>query len=362
MSKNKTLLVAKNDPVCYAGGIVPTVKAKFRVSPKINSARISAETGGAGSPLGGLAEQTVAFADGVSDWTEFSMDSAIARMVRKADHRWEWKVSKIDGRDVTPFTADVTGPHRVYTLFADPKPPWAPNGVGMKNLWTNALDFCNTFLEGKDDPQETMAAITSNLFYNMGLRYDTVNSASHYWGTVGSNTNGIFELTRYMARDDNLVNCHDQAYGVTTFASLVGIRTQVVEARPFGYINTANIVGVGPCNNPGYESSHVYQYWKEEIDGMGGVTNKEYNTTIIHIPICAEDETRRSYFRTHAFVGVFDGRIFDACVGPALGTQPINDYMRSAIDHSTENERRVSRYQYGIQITDPEPILDYSLE
>ena len=91
MPRNKTLSAAKSerhDPVCYAGGSVPTVKAKFRVSPKINSARLSADAVGAGSPLGGLGEQTVAFNDGVSDWTEFSMDSAITRMVRKADHRF----------------------------------------------------------------------------------------------------------------------------------------------------------------------------------------------------------------------------------------------------------------------------------
>ena len=50
--------------------------------------RKRADAVGAGSPLGGLGEQTVAFNDGVSDWTEFSMDSAIARMVRKADHRF----------------------------------------------------------------------------------------------------------------------------------------------------------------------------------------------------------------------------------------------------------------------------------
>ena len=347
MPRNKTLSAAKgerHDPVCYAGGSVPTVKAKFRVSPKINSARLSADAVGAGSPLGGLGEQTVAFNDGVSDWTEFSMDSAIARMVRKTDHRWEWKVSRIDGRDVTPFTADVTGPHRVYTLLADSKPPWSPNGVDMKNLWTNALDFCNTFLEGKDDPQETMAAITSNLFYNMGLRYDTVNSASHYWGTVGSNTNGIFELTRYMARGDNLVNCHDQAYGVATFASLLGIKVQVVEAMPFGYINTVNFVGIGPCNNPIYQKTGEIEYWKDKWYDQVGLVPTRMTNTVLRSQVCFADETQRSYFQSHAFVGVVDGRIFDACVGPALGTLLINDYMRSVIDYSTENERIFSRY------------------
>ena len=173
----------------------------------------------------------------------------------------------------------------------------------------------------------------------MGFRYDTVTSASHYWSA-----DGIFELTRYMACEDGSVNCYDQAYGVATFAGLVGIKTQVVEAWPFGYITTTNLVGVGRCNNPVYESSDNHSYWKEEIDSMGNVTNKKYYTEILHVPVCAEDETQRSYFQAHAFVGVFDGRIFDACVGPGLGTLLINDYMRSVIDYSTENERRFSRY------------------
>ena len=56
------------------------------------------------------------------------------------------------------------------------------------------------------------------------------------------------------------------------------------------------------------------------------------------------DETQRSYFQTHVFVWAHDGRVFDACLGPCLGSKLINDYMRSVIDYSTENERRLSRY------------------
>ena len=73
-------------------------------------------------------------------------------------------------------------------------------------------------------------------------------------------------------------------------------------------------------------------------------------------------ETQRSFFQTHAFMGVYDGRIFDACVGPALGTLQINDYMRSVIDYSTENERRLSRYWDGNQIEVSQPAQNYKLK
>lgn len=82
-----------NDPVCYTGGITPTVKVKFRVSPQLSSACISADTVGTESPLGGLAGQPVAFSVGQSQWVKFTADSVVSNIVRKADHRWEWKVS-----------------------------------------------------------------------------------------------------------------------------------------------------------------------------------------------------------------------------------------------------------------------------
>ena len=74
------------------------------------------------------------------------------------------------------------------------------------------------------------------------------------------------------------------------------------------------------------------------------------------------DETQRSYFQTHVFVGAREGRIYDACLGPCLGSKLINDYMRSAIDYSTENERRHSRYWDGVPIEDPRTMINYKLK
>ena len=331
----------KNDPVCYVGGsdYMPTVKAKISVSPAISSARLFATAVGNNSPLSGLSAQTVTFSGGVSEWTDFSLDAKVARMVRKADHRWEWKVSHVNGAAVTAFVCATTGPHRVYTVLAEPKLPWKPNGLSVKNLWTNALEFCDAFLEGYDDPQETMSAITSHLFYNMGFRYDTDEGMSHYWYSEG-----LFDFTRYMAHIDSRVNCHDQAFGVATLSSLVGINTRVVAAEPFGYVNTVNLVGVGQCNNPVYGRAEPIVYWKDVMDGQGHTVTTQMTNTVLRTQVCSTDETQRSYFQSHVFVGVLNGLIFDACVGPGLGTLLINDYIRAVIDDSSENERRLSRY------------------
>ena len=223
-------------------------------------------------------------------------------------------------------------------------------------MWTNALEFCNVILEGKNDPQEAMAAITSNLFHNMGFRYDTEKAASHYWYEGG------FELTKYMAHLDERVNCFDQAYGVATLAGLVGIKVQVIEAIPFGYINTTNLVGVGLCNNPAYNMTDRIEYWKGEVDDQGDLVAKPMTNVVLQAQVCPVDETQRSCFESHAFAGVFDGRIFDACIGPVLGTTLINDYMRSLIDYSTENERKVSRYGDGVRIMDKKAGNNYTLK
>lgn len=347
----------KNDPVCYAGNVVPTVKARFKVSPSLDSAVLCADTVGTNSPLGRLGAQTVAFVDGESTWTDFSMDAPIARMVRKADHRWEWKVKQMNGSAVTEFACATTGPHMVYTLLAYPKPPWTPNGFCETNLWTNALDFCSAFLEGKNNPPEIMVAITSNLFHNMGFRYDTVDSAPHYWST-----NGTFELTRYMAHGESRVNCYDQAYGVATFARMVGLNAQLAEMKPFGYINTVNLVGVGLCNNPVYELADEVEYLKDEVDNQGHNITLLMTNTVLRAQICSSDETQRSCFGSHVFVWVGNGFVFDACIGPCLGTMSINDYLRSVIDYSTENERRVSRYQIGVKLEDASPKFNYNLK
>ena len=348
--------VLKNDPVCYAGNVRPTVKAKIRVSPHLNSARLSAQAVETSSPLKGLTESTVIFSDGMSDWTDFSTDSTIVRTVRKFDHRWEWKVSQMNGATVTEFACATTGPHRVYTLLADPKPPWMPNGTSTKNLWTNALEFCNAFLEGKDEPLETMATITSNLFHHMGFKYDTEKGASHYWYTEG-----VFDFTKYMSHADNHVNCYDQAYGVATLAGLIGVNALIAELEPFGYINTTNVVGVGLCNNPCYESEEEIKYWKDVEDENGSIAAQEMSNTVLHTQVCSEDETQRSYFRAHTFVWFHDGEVFDACIGPNLGSITINDYLHSIIDVSTENERRVSRYHIGAGSQNPNPSRNYTL-
>ena len=54
--------------------------------------------------------------------------------------------------------------------------------------------------------------------------------------------------------------------------------------------------------------------------------------------VCGADDASRSYLARHRYVYA-EGVVFDACFGPALGTQTNVEYLRSIIDSSTEAER-----------------------
>ena len=243
------------------------------------------------------------------------MKSTIARTVRKFDHRWEWKVSQMNGAVVSAFACATTGPHRVYTVLDVPKEPWEPNGT-IQCPWTDALELACTVAEGKSDKVQTLAAITSHLFGNsMGFVYDLRKGDSHYCKGFESGEI-MFALDGYIKKTVLKVNCTDQAYGLATLGNLMGIHSTVVTTKPIGYINTVNIVGVGPCNNPGYL-------------GLDPPNN---------LAVCGDDDASRSRFTLHRYVFA-EGVVFDACVGPALGTQTRLEYLKAVIDSSTEAER-----------------------
>ena len=321
----------KNDPVCYTGGIVPIVKAKFRVSPKVNCARLSAETVSADSPLGGLGAQDVTFSDGASTWVEFYSSASIPRTVRKVDHRWEWCVSRIGALEVTTFACATTGPHRVYTVLGEPAEPWTANGIDSQNPWADALELACTAANGMSVRASALAAVTLHLFNNMGFQYDVVNGSPHFFGRKKN----VFSFGNYISGSFTKVNCSDQAYGLATLGNLLGIYSTVVMTQPIGYINTTNLVGVGLCNNPLYLGSET--------------TN--------HVAVCGVDDVSRSRFTRHRYVFA-EGFIFDACIGPALGMQTNIEYLKSMIDSSTEAERLWSLFS-PFDIPDIPLIMDF---
>ena len=127
------------------------------------------------------------------------------------------------------------------------------------------------------------------------------------------------DLTGYIDKSSgNTINCYDQASGVFSLGRLLGIGVEYRYMKPFGYINTVNLVGEGNCNNPFYPLT------------AGG-------------KIAGADDVYpdRSGFGNHAFAK-YGGNIYDACAGPHTGTRIEAQYVSDTVDSSTPAEAAVA--------------------
>ena len=176
---------------------------------------------------------------------------------------------------------------------------------------------------------ESLSSITQKLFYGMGFVYDVRLGASYYYRTgLGYVISPSFKLSAFMDYAGNSVsnNCSDQAVGVATFARLIGIQNcNVIHAIPFGYINSRNLLGIGLCNNPFFANPLL-------------CVDPDFPTDQLTL----NDDLKRSWFDEHMFVN-YNGYVYDACVGPAVGVLQIQ-YLAETIDTSTPEERGCSLF------------------
>lgn len=101
----------------------------------------------------------------------------------------------------------------------------------------------------------------------------------------------------------------------------VGVDTTWFYLRPYGFINTTNLVGVGNCNNPFFGSN-----------GSSAV-----------VPA---DDPKRTAFDNHAFCGLA-GKVLDACACPHIGTETKAQYCTVAIDTTPALYARFSGFRPG---------------
>ncbi|KAN0099444.1 hypothetical protein V8E51_013219 [Hyaloscypha variabilis] len=129
----------------------------------------------------------------------------------------------------------------------------------------------------------------------------------------------IFRLQAYLSdigKGGRPLNCYDQASIMLVCLALLPAASSVewMFMDPFGLIKATALVGRGVCNNPFYNNSH---YQNEKV--------------------CDDGSQTRSGFHNHAFVrlmkvGDTDGKIVDACTGPHLGNETLEQFIDSSID------------------------------
>ena len=315
--------VVANEPFCYTTNHAATVKARFEASGFITSAVIRATCAGAGGSLSSLIPTNVVFAGGVSspEYVEFAMESnTLPAIDCSKGGVLGWQASEINGGIDVPCEMNASGPHIVYTILGEPKSPWK-NVYGEKeNAWTNALEFAivKAAAAGKSTDKDALAAITTYLHSGHGLRYDTEKGRSRF---IGGGGGGSMKLDDYIKasqdRSTSVVNCYDQAGGICSLGTLLGVDVRYAYMHPFGYINIVSLVGVGRCNNPFF-----------------GNKKRQYGTTAVVGSDLVYPE--RSAFGNHAFSKLGDD-VFDCCAGPVCGMGE-QSYKHNTIDTSTAKE------------------------
>lgn len=162
----------------------------------------------------------------------------------------------------------------------------------------------------------------SETYGRLRFQYDARWGAPHFdVGPYGGN----FELglwTRRCTIRNAPINCYDLA-GILQIA--VGLAPEVKCAwkfmAPFGYLLQTNLIGVGCCNNPFYQSN---------------------NTT----PIIGNNDVRRTAFGNHAFLSITSDakHIADACAGPHVVSEDLQGYIKAAIQEAGTGPGQTTLY------------------
>jgi hypothetical protein len=200
-----------------------------------------------------------------------------------------------------PGITIVLGPTPVelFFLLATPIQPFQTTGV-----WAEALRFvcARAGVVGMKTPREVTARVATYCHTSHGLTYDTLQGAPRYWNANAAS----FALKNYLLRHHTRCNCYDQASAVQVLAGAVGVVTQWTFLDPFGYIQPANLIGVGMCNNPFFESN-----------GSDRMIQPHH--------------ANRTAFGNHAFCDLA-GKMVDACAGPHTATETAQEYINASID------------------------------
>ena len=236
---------------------------------------------------------------------------------------WQWKIVHSIGNSTAYYDMGTTS-HTIYTIGNEPLAPWNNTANNPKNAWKKALDFIvdNASCNNLSADFAILGSLTNYLFSSHNLIYDTQSGMSSY---ATNQRCAIFYLSSYIDKSfGNVINCYDQAGAICILGRLIGIGILYHYSEPFGYINPTYLVGIREqCNNPFFDNL---------LNCMVGYDDVEPD---------------RTFFGNHAFTS-FNGYVFDACAGPQLGFNNIQQYLESTIDQNTEKERNRAGTIYDI--------------
>jgi hypothetical protein len=192
--------------------------------------------------------------------------------------RFRFEARRLGG-DWQPVPGQLEITLRAYGLVAAP----VFYGTSIPHrTWVDVIDRIAEWVGGASaDPDAVGARLVEGIFYESGLRYDTVRGASFYTSYGGSGFSAAsFEMQAFEERDyGTIINCSDAASILSSYANMVGLdfRYHILTHRSAsGFdLNFIQAIGVGRFDDTPFDS------------GRGG-------------------------FSYHAIVGARDGRTWDA--------------------------------------------------
>ena len=245
-------LSSKNEESAYLKTVTsPTVKAEFYANDigqqGYSSVRIYAHA----SSGWALSESNVTFPGGGSGQVSFGTSASFpqASTVGKWTITWTWKVVKIDGGSVTPFSVG-TSTHTFYNVLDTPEAP-------MTVPWVEVLDYACDWAQGETTEVNALTEITEGI-NAMGdtdgdINYD-VNGQAQYTSMINYED---FDLTDFFSDINTSSNveiaCNDSACLFNIFTTALGCSTKTYRrwnSSVTSITKMIDIIGVEDDFNP----------------------------------------------------------------------------------------------------------------
>lgn len=334
----------KSDPFLYLGGKKPALKIKAKVKPGIiEKAKIKTkpEIPREENILPELGEKE--FDNKKNEEFEIYFKDNIESKLNAGTQKWTWRLTEIQGTALVGETVgfETTTVEKGYILFTEPlQSPWDMNN-DKKKPWVRALDVSIVGAGNIGLDQNSSSDILGNITkytFKTGGKYDTKEGRPQY-ANLYSQT---IAMNSYLDHIKPSINCYDQSFALTALSRLVGINAQSFFQFPFGRIKVVDLVGIGQCNNPFYESSDYDEiirnnnFTTEEADSL---REKEVKKEIKYKDgkkKINEAYCKRIGFGNHAYVH-FSGSIYDSCAGPVIG-EDFGSYQKNTIENPSEPE------------------------
>jgi hypothetical protein len=212
----------RNNPACYIKEKTVSIMAKFSVSPNIvYSAIIGAESTDSGGSLGDVLEETVTFTDGNSQYWKFWIDGNTPSTIKRTTNdQWQWYFKDVNGSGSAENNANISGPHKIYTILDEPQSPWS-------QPWTVVLDYACDWASGEDTESEALEKITEGAYCGLNKEYD--GGITHAPGTT-------FHLTAFLNGDK--ADCRDMSAVIHVFSRAIGcssLQCRQIDSPNIGY-------------------------------------------------------------------------------------------------------------------------------